>query len=192
MQMTEDLPSKTSSNVLIVGDDQFHEWTSLNDTIMGGNSHADCTVNSDGLLLDGTLVEEGGGFVSCRSPILDPPLNLSKFQGLTLEVDGYGRTLKFALTCRELPLGFDNVFAAGLKWIYTIPTKSSGTTSVDITFRSLKPTVRAKAVRFPFGFNSSLITQFQLLHSKFGEPGELNPGFIPGPINILLRSISAF
>ena len=40
--------------------------------------------------------------------------------------------------------------------------------------------------------HSNLITQFQLLHSKFGEPGKINTEFKPGHIEILLRSISAY
>ncbi len=71
-----------------------------------------------------------------------------------------------------------------------VPTSSSGTTVVKIPFASLKPTVRAKPVKFPLRFDSSAVTQFQLLHSKFGKPGEMNTGFRTGTIKILLRSIS--
>ena len=50
----------------------FAEWSSLNDTIMGGRSRAGCRVDADGLVLEGELIEQGGGFVSCRSPRLQP------------------------------------------------------------------------------------------------------------------------
>ena len=41
-----------------------------------------------------SLVEAGGGFVSCRSPRLQPPLDLSPFSALQLDVEGEGRTLE--------------------------------------------------------------------------------------------------
>ena len=66
------LPKISSPNppeqLLIVDQKNFSEWKPLNDTIMGGSSQASCTTTSKGLLLDGTLIEEDGGFVSCKSP----------------------------------------------------------------------------------------------------------------------------
>lgn len=44
---------------------------------------------------------EGGGFVSCRSPVFDPPLDLSAYGALELELDGDGRRYKLALACRD-------------------------------------------------------------------------------------------
>ena len=79
----------------------FAEWSSLNDTIMGGRSTAGCRVDADGLVLEGELIEQGGGFVSCRSPRLQPPLDLSPYSALQLDVQAEGRTLKIALGCRD-------------------------------------------------------------------------------------------
>ena len=183
--------SPSSNERLIFSADNFSEWTSLNDTIMGGTSNADCRVTSEGLLLEGNLIEEDGGFVSCRSNFFTPSLNLSKYRALHLELDGYGRTLKLALICRGRVFGISEFFQGGLCWVAEVPTNVSGTTRIDIPFNSLRPTIRAKKVRLPVFFDSSRISQFQLLHSKFGLPGELNSGFRPGSITILLRSISA-
>ena len=69
---------------------------------MGGSSLAKCRSSEKGLFLEGNLVEEGGGFVSCRSPIFDKPFNLSKYSGLILDVEGEGRTLKFAIACETV------------------------------------------------------------------------------------------
>ena len=60
-----------SEQILFQGSD-FADWASLNDTIMGGRSRAGCRVTPDGLVLEGDLVETGGGFVSCRSPACSP------------------------------------------------------------------------------------------------------------------------
>ncbi len=67
--MTIDMPPPESSvqNRL----SNFSGWKSLNDSIMGGSSQAGCRVSPEGMILEGELVEQGGGFVSCRSPM--PP-----------------------------------------------------------------------------------------------------------------------
>ncbi len=176
----------------IMNSQSFSNWSPLNDSIMGGNSQAECTINQNGLQLTGYLVEKGGGFVSFRSPLFNPPLNLSKYRGLNVQVDGEGRTLKFALYCKCWMSNLNDIFASGLHWVTEIPTLPSGTTSLEIPFSSFLPTIRAKEIPFSLELDSSAVTQFQLLHSKFGLPGLLNASFRPGKINILLRSISGY
>lgn len=179
-----------SESTLFQGTD-FAEWTCLNDTIMGGRSRAGCHVCSEGLLLEGELIEEGGGFVSCRSPRLSPPLDLSAVSGLRFELDGEGRTLKIALGCRDGSLGLTELIPGGLRWVIDVPTNSTGTTSIEVPFAQLRPTVRAKPVGLPLRFDAAGLTRIQVLHSKFGDDGSLNRGFRSGPIHLLLRSIHA-
>ena len=167
----------------------FSKWQTINDTIMGGSSKAVCKVVQEGLSFQGVVVEENGGFVSCLSPIFDPPLNLSEYLGIKLDIDRDGRTLKFAVACKDNFLEFTEFMDWGLRWVAEFPTNQSGTTTAVIPFNSLKPTIRAKSVPLPLKFDPSVVTQFQLLHSKFGLSGKLNTGFRPGPIKILLRSI---
>ena len=81
----------------VVSSSDFDDWFSLNDTIMGGSSKAICRASSKGLSLEGVVVEEKGGFVSCKSPIFSPLLNLSSYQGFELKIEGKGRTLKFGV-----------------------------------------------------------------------------------------------
>ncbi len=165
-------------------------WTVLNDTIMGGSSEAFCNTTNHGVTLEGNLIEEGGGFVSCRSPIFCPPLNLSSCNGLKIQIDGGGRTFKIAVACSHKKLDISRFLTDSLRWVAEVPTNVSGTTTINILFSALRPTVRAKKIFLPLKFNSSSITQIQLLHSKFGMPGQLNEGFKAGPIKVLLRSIS--
>ena len=179
-----------ADQVLVQGQ-QFADWASLNDTIMGGSSRAGCRVVEDGLLLEGELVERGGGFVSCRSPRLQPPLDLTPFSALQIDVDGEGRTLKIALGCRDGALGLTELIPGGLRWVIDVPTNSSGTTRVVVPFADLRPTVRAKPVGLPLRFDRGGVTRIQVLHSKFGDAGDLNPGFRSGSIRLLIRSISA-
>ena len=82
-------PSSTDISITtLIKGLEFSDWNSLNDTIMGGSSRAICSSSEKGLFLEGNLVEEGGGFVSCRSPIFDKPFDLSKYSGLILDVEG--------------------------------------------------------------------------------------------------------
>ncbi len=183
---------ESSNQLNIFKGDEFKEWTSLNDTIMGGSSSAFCYPTKDGLLFKGTVVEESGGFVSCRSQFMSPPLDLTNYLGIRLEVEGRGRTLKFAIASQSRLLGMSEFLTRNLRWVAEVPTQSMGITFIDIPFDNFQPTIRSKPFLLPVRMQISSIFQLQLLHSKFGQPGKLNPEFKTGPIQILLRSISAF
>ena len=71
-------------------------------------------------------------------------------------------------------------------------SKKNGVSSIKIPFKDLEPARRAKPVRLPLSFDPTCINRFQLLHSKFGQPGKMNSGFFAGPIKILIKSISAY
>ena len=180
----------------VVSSIDFDKWFTLNDTVMGGSSKALCKTSAKGLSLEGVLVEEKGGFVSCKSPKFKPPLNLSNYQGFELKIDGNGRTLKFGVSCKYGIIGLTELFLdrspGGLRWVVEIETKRFGTTIVKVPFQDLEPTILAKKISIPVKFKPNSISQFQILHSKFGRPGELNPGFKPGKINFLIKSISVY
>ena len=168
----------------------FDGWETLNDTVMGGSSSAVCEMSNSGLLLKGNIIEQAGGFVSCRSAIYKPSLNVAEYESFELNVDGQGRTFKFAVACEDELLGLTEFIPGGLRWIKSFPTKKFGTTNIQIPFISLKPSIRANKVSFPFKFKPSKIKRLQLLHSKFGDDGLLNNEFKPGPIKVLIKSIS--
>lgn len=184
-------PTEIAITPLIKGS-EFSDWKSLNDTIMGGSSRASCRSSDKGLFLEGNLVEEGGGFVSCRSPIFDKPFNLSKYSGLIIDVEGEGRTLKFAIACEKKPLSLSNLLKGDIRWVASIPTNKNGVSRIKVPFKNLEPARRAKPVRLPLRFDPTCVNRFQLLYSKFGQPGKINSGFSPGPIKVLIKSISAY
>ena len=184
-------PTEIAITPLIKGS-EFSDWKSLNDTIMGGSSRASCRSSDKGLFLEGNLVEEGGGFVSCRSPIFDKPFNLSKYSGLIIDVEGEGRTLKFAIACEKKPLSLSNLLKGDIRWVASIPTNKRGVSRIKVPFKKLEPARRAKPVRLPLRFDPTCVNRFQLLYSKFGQPGKINSGFSPGPIKVLIKSISAY
>ena len=172
--------------------DGFQDWKSLNDTIMGGKSVAICENTNSGLLFKGNIVEKGGGFVSCRSSTYQPALNLSEFGTFEINISGEGRNFKFAVACQDEIFGLTEFIPGGLRWIKSFPTKKFGSTIVTISFNDLTPSIRANKVRFPFKFKSSKIKRLQILHSKFGDGGQLNDKFQPGNIKVLLKSINVF
>ena len=184
-------PTEIAITPLIQGS-EFSDWKSLNDTIMGGSSRASCRSSDKGLFLEGNLVEEGGGFVSCRSPIFDKPFNLSKYSGLIIDVEGEGRTLKFAIACEKKPLSLSNLLKGDIRWVASIPTNKKGVSRIEVPFKNLEPARRAKPVRLPLRFDPTCVNRFQLLYSKFGQPGKINSGFSPGPIKVLIKKISAY
>lgn len=184
-------PTEIAITPLIQGS-EFSDWKSLNDTIMGGSSRASCRSSDKGLFLEGNLVEEGGGFVSCRSPIFDKPFNLSKYSGLIIDVEGEGRTLKFAIACEKKPLSLSNLLKGDIRWVASIPTNKKGVSRIEVPFKNLEPARRAKPVRLPLRFDPTCVNRFQLLYSKFGQPGKINSGFSPGPIKVFIKSISAY
>ncbi len=159
---------------------------------MGGSSRAGCRISELGLVLEGEVVSEGGGFVSCRSPVYRPPLDLSSYSGLRLTLDGEGRSFKFAVACRDGVFGLTELIPGGLRWVTTVATESTGTTVVEIPFDRLQPVVRAKPVSLPVRFDPSCVTRLQLLHSRFGDDGQPNSGYRDGAIKMLVRSIEAF
>tara|TARA_B100000214_G_scaffold347097_1_gene298169 strand:+ start:851 stop:1426 length:576 start_codon:yes stop_codon:yes gene_type:complete len=187
-----DLPPTEISITPLIQGSEFSDWKSLNDTIMGGSSFANCRSSVKGLFLEGNLVEEGGGFVSCRSPIFDKPFDLSLYSGLILDVDGEGRTLKFAISCKKKPLSPANLLKGDIRWVASIPTKKNGVSRIKIPFKDFEPARRAKPVLQHLSFDPACINRFQLLHSKFGQPGKMNTGFFAGPIKVLIKSISAY
>ncbi len=177
--------------LLIAAGDGFSGWQPLNDTIMGGRSQGSCRAGSDGLLMEAFVEPEGGGFVSVRSPVFTPPLDLSAYGALELLLDGDGRRFKLALACRDGVAGLTELIPGGLRWVAEFSTQAGGTSRVVIPFNRLTPSVRATPVGLPLRFDAAQLTRIQVLHSKFGDIGGRNPGFRPGALRLLIRSIHA-
>ncbi|SBO42318.1 CIA30 family protein [Cyanobium sp. NIES-981] len=176
----------------IASADGFSGWHALNDTIMGGRSQGDCAVGPAGLRFQGELVAEGGGFVSCRSPLFSPPLDLSGSEGLEIDLEGHGRRFKLAVGCADGVGGLTELIPGGLRWVAEFGTEASGFSQVRLPFASLRPSVRARPVGLPLRFDAGRVNRLQLLHSRFGDDGTPNAGFRPGAISFLLQAIRAY
>ncbi len=178
-------------SVLVVAGAGFAGWHSLNDTIMGGRSQGQCQAGSSGLVMTAEVVAEGGGFVSCRSPLFSPPLDLSAQASLNLELEGDGRRYKLAIACSDGLAGLTELIPGGLRWVAEFGTETQGITQVSIPFSQLRASVRAKPVGLPLRFDPARITRLQLLHSRFGDDGGVNSGFRAGPLRLTIHAIRA-
>lgn len=179
------------TSLLVVAGDGFAGWHSLNDTIMGGRSQGQCQSGSTGLVMNAEVVAEGGGFVSCRSPLFSPPLDLSAQAGLQLELEGDGRRYKLAIACSDGLAGLTELIPGGLRWVAEFGTEAQGLTQVWIPFSQLRPSVRAKPVGLPLRFDPARITRLQILHSRFGDDGGENSGFRAGALRLRIQAIRA-
>ncbi|MCP9926930.1 CIA30 family protein [Cyanobium sp. CH-040] len=175
----------------IVAGAGFSGWSTLNDVIMGGRSSGWCSAGSDGLVMEAQVVAEGGGFVSCRSPDFVPPLDLSAYRGLALELDGDGRRYKLAIACADRVTGAAELIPGGLRWVAEFGTEPSGTTRVVLPFQRLTASVRARPLGLPLRFDPRRIRRLQILHSRFNDSGGPNPGFRAGPLRLVIRRIEA-
>jgi hypothetical protein len=181
----------SSASLLLVSGDGFSGWSALNDTIMGGRSSGSCSASSAGLLMESEVVEQGGGFVSCRSPEYAPPLDLSAYGALEFELEGDGRRYKLAIACGDRVTGAAELIPGGLRWVAEFSTQPSGISRVQIPFSRLTASVRARPLGLPLRFDARRISRLQLLHSKFNDSGGLNPGFRAGPLRLVVRAIRA-
>lgn len=185
------MPDSAVKPLTLVAGDGFSGWHALNDTIMGGRSQGHCHTSSDGLELEAEVVAEGGGFVSVRSPLFSPPLDLSGYSALQLELDADGRRYKLAVACADGLAGLTELIPGGLRWVAEFETQPSGRSFVTIPLASLHPSVRAKPVGLPLRFDANRVTRLQVLHSRFGDAGQPNRGFRAGSLHLGLRRIVA-
>lgn len=185
------MPDSDLKPLTLVAGDGFSGWHALNDPIMGGSSEGRCHSSSGGLTLEAEVVAEGGGFVSVRSPMFSPPLDLSGYSALQLELDADGRRYKLAVACADGLAGLTELIPGGLRWVAEFDTQPSGPSVVTIPLSSLHPSVRARPVGLPLRFDAARVTRLQLLHSRFGDAGQPNPGFRAGPLHLDLRRIVA-
>lgn len=175
----------------------FRAWQPLNDTVMGGRSTGSCTASAEGLLLVADVVAEGGGFVSCRSPSYTPPLDLSDAEGLLLDFSGDGRTYKLAVACGDRMAGLTELIPGGLRWVIGFATELGCRQRLPVRFDQLRASIRAQPLdRLPLGlplsFDPARIQRLQVLHSRFGDDGESNVGFRPGPLRFMLHAIESW
>lgn len=89
------LPVAPLRLVDFVREEEGPRWQVVNDTVMGGRSRSQFSIQDGLLRFSGLLNTNGGGFASLRSSPL--PLQLSEFALVRLRVLGDGRVYRFRM-----------------------------------------------------------------------------------------------
>lgn len=160
-------------------------WGALDDVVMGGVSQSGLRILTTSALFTGVVsAANSGGFASIRTKNIQPPLDLSCFQGIQLRVKGDGQRYKFLL--RSSP-AWD-----GVGYAFSFDTVAEQWQTIQIPFQQLTPVLRAKRNPTAPAFDPKTVYSLQLMLSKFEYDGALNPHFQPGPFALELETISAY
>ncbi|MBD2597263.1 CIA30 family protein [Nostoc spongiaeforme FACHB-130] len=160
-------------------------WGALDDVVMGGVSSSNIQLIDNAALFAGNVsTANSGGFASVRTKNFDPPFNLSGYTGVELRVKGDGQRYKLFLR--------PDATWDGLGYSYSFDTVANTWTNIRIPFAELTPVFRAKTVKDAPPLNTSRISSFQLMLSKFEYDGALNPKFTPGGFCLQVESIKAY
>ena len=160
-------------------------WGALDDVVMGGASASRLQWQPDAALFTGTVsTANSGGFASVRTRNFEPPLDLSGFTGIELQIQGDGQRYKFLLRDED---SWDS-----LAYAYSFDTVRDQWTTVRIPFNLMAPVFRAKTVNDGRSLNPAKIRSLQLMLSKFEYNGALNPHFQPGEFRLSVRAIAAY
>eukprot|EP00210_Caulerpa_lentillifera_P005561 g5320.t1 len=166
-------------------------WGPLDDVVMGGCSQSNLTIEKDkGDQADYAAVFSGnitsannGGFASVRTKNLDPPMDLSGYDGIKLKLKGDGQRYKFMLRTTD-------------KWDDVSFCKSFNTVEgwqeVKLEFSDFSPVFRAKTVSPPLPLDLKNISSLQIMLSKFEYDGNLNPSVKMGRFELPIESMKAY
>ncbi|MEN9205850.1 MAG: CIA30 family protein [Thermostichales cyanobacterium SZTDM-1c_bins_54] len=160
-------------------------WGALDDVVMGG-------ISQSGLQRLGTMAvfagvvstEQGGGFASVRTRTVDPPEDLSAYQGISLRLRGDGQRYKILL--RQDP-GWDSV-----AYSVSVDTLANQWQTLTIPFADFRPVFRARRLPQAPPLDPRRLCSLQIMLSKFEYDGALNPHFTPGPFRLELDWIGAW
>ncbi|GIL91423.1 hypothetical protein Vretimale_17816 [Volvox reticuliferus] len=128
-----------------------------------------------------------GGFASVRTRNLDPPLDLSPYDGIELRLFGDGQRYKLII---RPDANWD-----GIAYCCSFDTRPGVWQAIRIPFANFFPVFRAKRVAVGSGaqpLDPSAISSIQIMLSKFEYDGQLNPNFRRGPFNLPISHISTY
>ena len=166
-------------------EDLKNSWGAVDDVVMGGVSESNIRLEKDKAVFFGNVsTANNGGFASVRNRNIDPPLDLSNYEGIELRVQGDGKRYKFIIRCEGK---WD-----GVGYCYSFDTFYNCPTTVRIPFSELIPVFRAKTVAEMGKFDPSCVYSMQFMQTKFEYDGALNPRFSPGLFRLEITSIKAY
>jgi hypothetical protein len=160
-------------------------WGAVDDVVMGGISESQLQLVPNKAIFTGVVsTENNGGFASVRTKNVNPPWNLSAYEGIQLKVQGDGKRYKFITRCEGK---WD-----GISYCYSFDTLNNCWTTIKIPFRDLRPVFRAKTISEATTFDSSKVYSLQLMLSKFEYDGDYNPQFQAGFFALEIESIKTY
>jgi hypothetical protein len=160
-------------------------WGALDDVVMGGVSSSSLQFQADAALFTGIVsTANSGGFASVRTRNFEPPLNLSSYSGIELQVKGDGQRYKFLMRDED---SWDS-----LAYAYSFDTVSNQWILVRIPFNLMTPVFRAKTINNGQALNTARIRSLQLMLSKFEYNGALNPHFQAGEFRLEVKTIAGY
>ena len=130
-------------------------WQIINDGVMGGISRSEMafTENGSGIFQGVLSLENNGGFASARQS--GRSIDLSRYQGLQLQVTGDGRSY-------QLRLKTDNRFD-GVTYRYRFTTEQGKQTTVSAPFADFEPVFRGRIVPNALPLDPAQIVQIGFL-----------------------------
>lgn len=145
------------------------DWRVINDTVMGGQSSSQFSVDAGHATFSGTVSLDGGGFASVRSP--SGSYDLATADQFVLMVRGDGKTYNFtAYTGPGARVSYRSRFKAPPDW-----------TRIKIPFASLTPYRRGRKVPSAPAFSPADVREVGfLIGDKQDGPFELNIQWIGG------------
>jgi uncharacterized protein YbjT (DUF2867 family) len=160
-------------------------WGAVDDVVMGGVSASNMQFLENAAVFTGNVsTANNGGFASVRTKNFQPPVNLSGYEGVELRVKGDGQRYKLFLRTETK---WD-----GVGYSYSFDTVANTWLTIRIAFSDLVPVFRAKIMQDCPPIDTSKVTSFQLMLSKFEYDGALNPAFSPGNFALEISSITAY
>ncbi|WOD41085.1 CIA30 family protein [Nodosilinea sp. E11] len=159
-------------------------WGSLDDGVMGGVSASQVQWQNGLRFVGQVSTANSGGFASIRTRNLEPPLNLSQWQGTVLYAQGDGQRYKWILR--------DNPDWDSLAYCYSFDTDSDRPITVRTPFLDPVATRRARTVPEASALNPAQVYSMQLMLSKFEYDGDLNPSFEPGSFELTVQRLAVY
>lgn len=160
-------------------------WGALDDVVMGGVSASEFRLsNGVGQFTGRVSTANSGGFASIRTRNLNPPLDLSHYQGIALTVRGDGQRYKFFVRPDDR---WD-----GIGYAASFDTVANTWITIRMPFKDFIPVLRAKTAREQPPLDPKQVYSFQVMLSKFEYDGALNPQFAAGQFRLEIATIDAF
>ncbi|GFR44551.1 hypothetical protein Agub_g5822 [Astrephomene gubernaculifera] len=191
---TEQLGVRGGVRLLHPSGQSAARWGALDDVVMGGVSRSDMRQEEGAgeggeaawVFSGNVSTDNFGGFASVRTRNLDPPLDLSPYEGIELRLYGDGQRYKFIL---RPDANWD-----GIAYCASFDTAPGTWQTLRLPFAAFTPVFRARTLSpgQAAPLDPAAISSVQIMLSKFEYDGQLNPSFRRGEFRLPLSYITTY